>query len=256
MNIIDIKSGKSEPVFALVYGASGSGKTDFCGTTAELGRVLVIDIDKGNKTLKYSTRINGQKWQDNITVSTFDTFNDLDTMYKHIKANDPVMWSKLFKQEVIHKFDWIIIDSWTELQYFMQQELRAQNNLSGGDKLGFRGNFQIQHWGALTDLNVLAVESLRDCKSCNLILVCNEGTKEDPDTGKITYGVEIFGKLVAGFPKYFDDVIYTYVDMSGKYHATTRPKNKWVAKTRLGASQDLENPYAKQFFKDAPKFSD
>lgn len=256
MNIIDIKAPNKEPVFALVYGGSGSGKTDFCGTVAMLGRVLVIDIDKGHKTLKFSVRIKGQPWSDNITVSTFDAFKDLDAMYKHIKANDPGMWSKLFGITIEQPFDWVIIDSWTELQYQMHLELRARENLGNGGRIDFRKNLQIQHWGALTDLNVLSVESLRDCKNINQIIVCNQGTKEDPDTGKIVYGVEIHGKLVEGFPKYFDDVIYAYVDLGGKYHATTKPKNKWIAKTRLGAAQDVENPYAKDFFAAAPKFSD
>ena len=82
-----------------------------------------------------------------------------------------------------------------------------------------------------------------------------DATKEDENTKMITYGPSIHGKLVAEFPGYFDDVLFAYVDISGKYHITTKPKGRWPAKTRLGAGKDQENPYARDFFKNAPRFS-
>ena len=45
MQIIDLKKPDTDPVFALVYGASGTGKTHLMGTVGELGRTLIIDID-------------------------------------------------------------------------------------------------------------------------------------------------------------------------------------------------------------------
>ena len=52
MNIIDLNAPDNDPIFALVYGASGTGKTHLMGTLGELGRVLIIDIDQGIKTLR------------------------------------------------------------------------------------------------------------------------------------------------------------------------------------------------------------
>lgn len=256
MRIIDLDSPNLEPVFALVYGGSGTGKTDFCGTIAELGRVLVIDIDKGYKTLKFSKRIAPEKWNENITVIGFDKFTDLNDAYQHVLANDPEKWKKAGVPTEV-PFDWVVWDSWTELQWHMHIELRKNENLAHKDgTIGFRQNLQIQHWGRLTDLNKLAVESLRDCKKCNQVFVCLDATNQDPDTKQITYGVSIHGRMVVEFPGYFDDVIYTYTDLGGKWHATTKPKNKWIAKTRLGEGKDVENPYARDFFKAAPHFSD
>ena len=52
MQIIDLNKPDTDPIFALVYGASGTGKTHLMGTVGELGRTLIIDIDQGIKTLR------------------------------------------------------------------------------------------------------------------------------------------------------------------------------------------------------------
>lgn len=257
MNFIDLDDMSTKPVFALLYGGSGTGKTDFCATCAELGRVLFIDIDKGSKTLQHSVRLSKESWTNNITACSFDKFGDLDAAYKVVAKNDPAAWSKILGVTIEKPFDWIIWDSWTELQWHMHLELRKNNQLAArADTIEFRKNLQIQHWGALTDLNKLAVESLRDCQSVNQIFVCLETTKEDDNTKQIVYGPSIHGKLVAEFPGYFDDVLYSYTDLGGKYRCTTKPKSRYIAKTRLGAGQDVENPYARNFFGKAPRFSE
>ena len=269
MQEINLKAPNTDPVFALLYGGSGTGKTDFCGTLGELGRVLIIDVDQGWKTLKFSDRLHKAsdkiKYTDNLTVVSFDQFKDLNDAYKCVQVNDPAKWTKAFEvkglkpeeQIVIDKpFDWVVWDSWTELQWHLHKQLRDTKSLAlGKDELDFRKNLEIQHWGMLTDLNKLATEQLRACKGCNQLLVCLEGTKEDENTKMITYGPSIHGKLVVEFPGYFDDVLYSYTDIAGKYHITTKPKARWPAKTRLGVGKDQENPYARDFFKLAPKFS-
>ena len=74
---IDLNAQDTDPVFALVYGASGTGKTHLMGTLGELGEVLIIDIDQGIKTLrnapdllKASTRISKLHRTIRSTVST------------------------------------------------------------------------------------------------------------------------------------------------------------------------------------------
>ncbi len=260
MREINLRAPNTDPVFALLYGASGTGKTDFIGTLCELGTVLVIDIDKGFKTLKFSTRLNSSRFKehyDNLWVTTFDQFTDLNQAYQCVKVNNVETWLKVLgaDSQVVKPFDWVVWDSWTELQWHMHLQLRKNEGLSHkAGTIEFRKNIQIQHWGQLTDLNKLAIESLRDAKSCNQVLVCLEGTKEDENTKMITYGPSIHGKMVSEMPGYFDDVLYSYVDISGKYHITTKPKARWPAKTRLGAGKDQENPYGKDFFSTAPPF--
>lgn len=257
MRSIDLKA-KDEPVFALVYGDSGTGKTELCATCAELGNTLVIDIDKGVMTIVRSKRLAGVRSSNKLTVVSFDTFDDLDDAYQSIKRNDPEEWTKLFKCEdnpITEPFKYFVWDSWTEMQWELLTELRKSDGLDSKTapvKLDtFRKNLQIQHWGRLTDMNKLCVESLRNLAKeigVHMIFTMLESYSKDDVTGKVSYGPAIHGKLVKEFPAYFNVVVYTYVDLSGKYHATTKPKGNYPAKTRLGEGQDHVDAKAKTLF--------
>lgn len=250
MHVVDLYSVADDPIFALVYGGSGTGKTDLCGTIAELGYTLVIDIDMGGLTLKTSGRV--APFKSNLVLTTFDKFGDLDTAYQYILKNDPEEWSKVLGEKIEKPFDWVVWDSWSELQWNMLQELRKKEGLlSLGNKLDFRKNIGIQHWGALTDLNKLAIESLRDAtkqKHINQVMVMLETMSRDDLSGQVFGGPAIHGKLVNEMPGYFNIVVYTYTDLSGKYCATTKSKGRWPAKTRLGPGIDKANVTAKELF--------
>ena len=248
MKVIDLDKSNSDRVFALVYGASGTGKTHLMGTVGELGSVLLIDIDQGVKTIIYAKDL--QKYHPNITAVSFDQFRDLDTAYKLLIRYRPKILNSLFKLEVydaINKpFDLIIWDTWSVIQWYMHKQLREDVGRQGVG-LNFRKNLEIQHWGMLTDLNKLAIQQLRDCK-VNQIFTMQETMSKDEISGQIFGGPAIHGKLVAEMPTYFDIVVHTYTDISGKYMASTRSKGKWPAKTRLGECADFVNPTAKQIF--------
>ena len=247
MQIIDLNAPDTDPVFALVYGASGTGKPHLMGTIGELGRVLIIDIDQGIKTLRNAPDLKKAGYTDNITVVSFDKFRDLDEAYKLVAANDPKQWSKKFGVEIVQPFDWIVWDTWSELQWYMLEELRSKDSEMRGNGLNFRKNVQIQHWGAVTDLNKLAVESLRSCK-VNQVFTMQEKLDKDELTGVVYGGPSIHGKMVQEMPTYFDIVVHTYTDLSGGYCATNKAKGKWPGKTRLGVGQDYKNPTAKMLF--------
>ena len=247
MNIIDLNVPDTDPIFALVYGASGTGKTHLMGTVGELGRVLIIDIDKGIKTLRNAPDLVKAGYNDNITVVSFDKFKDLDEAYKLVKDNDPKKWSLKFGVTIEQPFDWIVWDTWSELQWYMLEELRSKDSEMRGVGLNFRKNVQIQHWGMMTDLNKLAVEQLRDC-NVNQILTMQEKLEKDELSGQIYGGPAIHGKMVQEMPAFFDIVVRTYTDLQGNYCATDRAKGKWPGKTRLGVGQDYKNPTAKMLF--------
>lgn len=246
MNVIDLNDKSNTNVFALVYGASGTGKTHLMGTVGELGRTLIIDVDQGIKTLKYAPDLQ-TSMLDNVTVVSFDSFRDLDEAYKLVGDNDPAKWSKKFGVEVAKPFEWIIWDTWSELQWYMLQEVRKNADRLGGGRLDFRKNIEIQHWGMLTDLNKLAIESFRDCR-VNQIFTMQETITKDELSGIVTGGPAIHGKMVQEMPAFFDIVVRTYTDVTGNYCATTRRKGMWPAKTRFGVGQEYKNPTAKQLF--------
>lgn len=214
----------------------------------ELGYTLVIDIDMGGLTLKTSQRV--KPFRDNLVLTTFDKFGDLDTAYQYILKNDPKEWSKVLGIQIERSFDWIVWDSWSELQWNMLQELRRKENLLS-NKLDFRKNIGIQHWGMLTDLNKLSIESLRDAtkeKKVNQVMVMLETMSKDELSGQVYGGPAIHGKLVNEMPGYFNIVVHTYTDLSGKYCVSTKAKGRWPAKTRLGPGIDRADVTAKEVF--------
>lgn len=263
MQVIDPRA-TNNMIFALVYGGSGTGKTHLIGTLGALGRVLVIDVDQGYQTLT-NIKVPGitQAMRNNITIVSFDQFTDLNQAYHLTEKNDPVEWTKAFRvrgvdedqQTVIDKpFDWIVWDTWSELQWYMMQQLRKNEQLLSpnmGKEIDFRKNVQIQHWGMLTDLNKLAIEQLRDCtqrRVVNQVFTMQEKIDKNDDLGTVEKGPAIHGKMMGEMPAYFDIVVHTYTNPNGTFGATTKRKANWPAKTRRGEGQDYDNPTAKAVF--------
>lgn len=252
MEAIDFANEPLEGIFALIYGESGSGKTHLVASLGELGYTLIVDSDKGRRTVQRATEL--KPYWPNIEIVSFDKFNDLDGLRKLCDKNDPTEWTKAVGKTITRKFDWVVIDTWTEVQWIMMQKLRNEKGLGGGENetLAYRKNIEIQHWGMMTDLNKLAVESFKNIskKGLNIIFTMQESVIKDDVTGITVKGPAIHGKLVKELPAYFEIVVHTYNDISGNWCATTLPKQGWPAKTRLGKGMEYKNPLAKQIFGD------
>lgn len=267
MQIIDPKLDAGK-LFVLGYGGSGTGKTHFVGTLGELGSVLLIDADQGYKTItSLKTKGITQEMRDNVTVSTFDAFGDLNEAYKLISQNDPAKWTKFFKDatkksggnpdnvaDITKPFDWIVWDTWTEVQWYMMQQLRKNEQLLSpnmGTDLDFRKNVGIQHWGMLTDLNKLAIEKLREVTAggiVNQLFLMQEKVDKNDTLQTVEKGPAIHGKLMTEMPAYFDIVFRTYTGPTGDFFATTARKAGWPAKNRLREGVEYKNPTAKAVF--------
>lgn len=252
MNTIDFEKEPLEGIFALIYGDSGSGKTHLVATLGELGRVLIVDSDKGRRTVQRAPEL--QKYWPNIEIAAFEKFSDLETLRRLCDENTSEAWNKALtpSKPFEQPFDWVVIDTWTEVQWIMLQKLRAANNLGGkdGEKLDYRQNIQIQHWGMMTDLNKLSVEAFKGItrKGLNIVFTMQECVVKDEVTGLMVKGPAIHGKLVKELPAYFEVVVHTYNNIAGDWCATTLPKQGWPAKTRLGKGADLKNPTAREIF--------
>lgn len=241
-------------IFALAYGPSGSGKTHLGGTLGELGKVLFIDIDRGSKTLRNAPAI--KQYLSNITVVDFTSFSDLDQAAQLVEANDPDKWNTHFNKGlptdqvrtwIDSPFDWIVWDTWSEIQWYMLEKLRERDSDMKGHGLSFRKNIQIQDWGSMTDLNKLAVRELRQC-AVNQLFLMQEKADKDEITGARYGGPAIHGQMVTDMPTYFDVVIHTGADIQGNFTATTKIKGLWPGKTRLGVGSEIKNPTAKKVF--------
>ena len=109
------------------------------------GQFTSINFGLNSKVLltKFAFAKDLAKARDNITIVSFDNFKDLDQAYKLVKANDPDKWNKFFgKEVVVAPFDWVIWDTWSEIQWYMLQKLRENENIAGTG-LDYRKNLQI-----------------------------------------------------------------------------------------------------------------
>ena len=242
MQTLDLAiKAEREKVFALIYGASGTGKTHLLGTLGELGRTLIIDIDKGYQTLVYAPTITN-KMRDNLVVTSFDDFKDLEEVHKLIKKNNPKLWAQKLKiDESRCHFDWVAFDTWSEIQWTMLEALREKENLLGDGTLNYRKNIQIQHWGMMTDLNKMAVESFRDCPM-NIVFTMQEKMDKDEVAGTVYGGPAIHGKMVQEMPAYFSIVVRTFTNLQGGFVATTKSKGRWPAKNRFAVGEEVGSP--------------
>lgn len=242
MKLIDSK----QKVFALIYGASGSGKTHLAATYGlwyPEEPVLLIDADQGSDTL------NAKEFKSlkNIFVISFDLFEDLDHCYTLCRDNTVEGWIKAIPQLeglLTKPFRCVIWDTWTAIQWDLLTELRRKNKLLGSG-LRYRDNIQLQHWGQMTDLNKLAVESFKAIEMDCLFLM-QEAIKEDDVSKSLVKGPAIHGKLSLELPAYFSAVIHTYNTPTGAWKATTAPKMGWPAKVRGIQGKDIENPTLKE----------
>ena len=230
-------------LFALIYGASGSGKTHLAATYCQMYKdepVLLIDADQGSATLNASD-LKGHT--DNLFVISFDAFKDLDAVFNLCDKNTVEDWVKAIpelKGELKKPFKCVIWDTWSEVQWIMSSQLRKDKKIDGKG-LNYRDNMQLQHWGQMTDLNKLAVSSFKAIKMDCIFLMQSE-VSTDAVTGQMIKGPAIHGKLTTELPAMFNTVIYTYNDPQGKWHGTTLPKLGWPAKIRGLVGKDMENP--------------
>ena len=236
MKLINLDDLKTMNLNILAYGEPGCGKTHFVGTTGECLYTLAFDVDNGFKTLRQLPK----SMTGNIVPILMDSFKDLDDIYKMVQKNDPVAWSKYLGKEITKPFEAIAIDTWSELNWDIQQEKRkAIGKLGTG--LTFRDNIQIQDWGAISDLNKLSIQAFTDAP-ITFICTMHEQFYTDEKSG-ITKGLPIImGKLAGEVGKYFDIVGHMYSDMSGKYCMDTVSKKKYQAKSRLKLDATIFDP--------------
>lgn len=242
---------KANPkMFALIYGASGSGKTHLAATYCRLypeEPVLLVDADLGSATLEAKDLADIK----NLYAIEFEAFKDLNQIYELCEKNDVEEWIKAIpelKGVLTKPFKCIIWDTWSELQWVMSTELREKNKLLGKG-LDYRQNIQLQHWGQMTDLNKLSVSSFK-ALPIESIFIMQAQVKEDAVTNQMIKGPAIHGKLTTELPAMFNLVIYTYNSPAGKFCATTLPKFGWPAKIRGKVGKDIDNPDMQKLISD------
>ncbi len=221
----------SDPLRVLYYGEGGSGKTTALMGMAHLGRVLVINAEKGVKAKALRKR--GIPVQ-NIEVFPGDgeelTFESLQAEIERVKdaiAKDPAAYVG------------IVWDSATEIL----ATLLDCAVLAGYEKAMRLGKSRERYFVDLADYGTVTTQLrslIRDCMD----LPCHFGVsalakREQDDDGTVAYVISVtpaFRKDLIGWVDmvgYCDTVTLGEEDV---YRALFRPRGKYYGKDRLAAT--------------------
>lgn len=205
-----------QKVDVLVYGGSGTGKTQFAATFNAVGNVVFIDFDSGLKTVR--------GWKD---VSYFTVLETLPKPSAYVSFMR--LLPQLEKRIINGEFNTVCLDSLTT---FSECVLNAVMYESG--KLGQNPSFV--EWG----------EQMRRIKSvidrllvlpCNIVVTAHEQFEKDELSGKVWCLPLVTGKLATRISLYFDEVYHLQVEAnkdSSSYTMLTRPDRYYTAKSRIG----------------------
>lgn len=191
---------------ALIYGASGSGKTRFAGTAIDKdnSKTLFLSAEGGLLSIK-------DKRPKYIEINTIE---NLLEAYNYL-ANEK------------HKFETVILDSITEISNVLKLEIENKEGHS----------MQLQDWGLLKNQLTSIFRNFRDLPM-NVILLAQEAYITDEDKiKKIVPSLD--GKGATSALPYFMDIVgYIKVDVQGNSIMRTNNRINLVTKDRSGCIGD------------------
>ncbi|GAF76247.1 unnamed protein product, partial [marine sediment metagenome] len=185
---------------ALIYGASGSGKTTFGGSAIakDNSKVLFLSAEKGLMSIK-------DKKPKYVEIKSM---SDLIEAYTYLNIED-------------HKFETVVIDSITEISNILKLEIEKREGHT----------MQLQNWGEIKNKLIGVFRDFRDLPM-NVIFLSQEAYITDEDKiRKIVPSLDGKGATTA-IPRYCDTVGYIKVDIKGNREIFTDHNIKYVTKDR------------------------
>lgn len=189
----------SHKIKAVVYGASGSGKTYFAATAPH---PIFASAEGGLlSTLKHKKKIDPVKY---VSITKLEDLRDLLTYLK--------------KGE--HPFETVVIDSITEINEIIKDGIEKKRGAT----------MQLKDWGDLAKAIKAVLRGFRDL-DMHVIFIAQEKTeKDDQKTEKIVPSLN--GKAANEIAYFMDVVAYSFIDSMGKNKITVQPSDKLLTKAR------------------------
>jgi phage nucleotide-binding protein len=210
---------KNKPVYMLVYGTSGRGKTSLI-KTLPLERTLVLDAENGLAVLQHEKSVS------NVALHKDDngvTLNEEDRYKRFLEFCELIK-----KPETKQSYDWLVIDSLTELGQNIQRHMAT---LHEGFKL----------WGEYTNAMIDVLKFFRDLDHYNVLFIALEDRIDEEDTGRSYFYPSIGGKKAKEFLlPCFDEVYRLIVNEEKQRVLITTETAKTQAKNRLGGLNEVE----------------
>lgn len=199
---MEIKKTKLEnhKLKAMIYGASGAGKTTF-GATAP--KPLFISAEGGLLSVA------GQE----VSYVDVTTLQDLRDVLKLLMTGG-------------HDFETVVIDSITEVNEAIKKGIEAR----------IKKPMEIQHWGELSR-NIMGIIAGFKKLDMHVIIIAQEDNIIDEDRiAKIVPSLN--GKSAVKIAYSMDIVAYLMVDKSGNRVVVTNANQKLLTKDRTGKLKD------------------
>ena len=224
----------TDRVYALIYGASGVGKSFFLGTVPKL---VVINTDMGEKVWRSKAFLakypNAEFTILDIEKQGYEGWMEVDKAIKYVEDNHAQReWKNLG------------LDSFTEVVDMALTYAMTTNP----DKKKWTGRPSQPDYGEATRLLKEFVLRLR-ALPLSVWVIGHEDTEKDETTGRITTHPMAFGKFARRLGKYFDAYLYMDAyDVGGQTKRRFLTENVGItqAKSNLSLPRQIEDPdYAK-----------
>lgn len=202
----------------LVYGLLGSGKTRLCATAArDDSPVLIINAEAGMLSLRDIP----DEQKRNISVVEVKTMGDMEDLYNYVAKE--------------HRFNWICIDSITEVAEVCLSNEKASVNDGR------------QAYGNLADIMMKLLRSYRDLPNYHVCMSAKMTRFTDEITNRTMYWPLMPGKTLSmGIGYLFDEVFALRVetDKEGTNYRVLQTSRdvQYEAKDRSGRLSMWEVP--------------
>jgi len=218
--------GENEWKSVLLYGQPRTGKT-VCASTAP--RPLFLDCEGGLLSIK----------DRDVKAVRIRSIADLEAAYT---------WLEKHGKDEKREFDTVVIDSITELQVILVEDLTKKQGAQTPD---------IRTWGLVFTKMRSITKAFRELPY-HLVFTALERTFRDEITGKVYFGPDLLGQSADKVPAYFDFIFRTVTkpvtDSKGlktgevSYRLITRGTDSYFAGGRSPVLEIEEEPDLTKIF--------
>lgn len=208
-----------------VYGLSAAGKTSLLATVPDPSRAICGSLESGHTVLSDADIALADLTKD-------DNGNVVPEEQRLFRVQE--FYKYLLTPEAQEKYDWVMLDSATEISECIVKYYKSQNLKNTQDM-----------WGRISEDTIGLIKSFRDLPNYNVIITCLAVDKQD-DLNRIYKAFDIKGSTSSKFPQFFDEVFYLGVEINSEgskiRRLLTSSTDKIIAKDRSKKLNQFEEP--------------